>query len=146
MMMMMKQSVSVMMMMMMMGSPASSFRLADTRVPVQRVPNSCVTQSGSNCVVSQVSGCQQETITVPSCTTDSGPQASQACIFPFRYNGVVYTSCTSVDQAAAWCATQVDAGGNFVTDQYGFCPSTCPSTSSSATTTTTTTTTTTSAA
>ena len=39
-----------------------------------------------------------------------------------RYNGVVYTSCTSVDQAAAWCATQVDAGGNFVTDQYGFCP------------------------
>ena len=39
-----------------------------------------------------------------------------------RYNGVVYTSCTTVDQAAAWCATQVDAGGNFVTDQYGFCP------------------------
>merc|ERR1719346_783857 len=134
-------------MMMMMGAPASSFRLADTRVPVQRGPNSTVIPNQwGDCVVSQVSGCQQETITVPSCTTDSGPQASQACVFPFRYNGVVYTSCTTVDQAAAWCATQVDAGGNFVTDQYGFCPSTCPSTSSSATTTTTTTTTTTASA
>merc|ERR1712209_341512 len=90
----------------------SGFRLADTRIPQQRVPNSCVTQSGSTCV------------------------------FPFRYKGIVYTSCATVDQASAWCSTEVDAGGNYVTDKYGFCPSSCPASSSSSTTTTTTTTTT----
>jgi len=169
----------------MFGSSAS-FRLADSRVPISRVPNSCVTQSGStcvfpfkyagveyyqctyadspkawcatgvdstgtvipnqwgDCVVSSTSGCAQETITVPSCTTSSGPESGKACVFPFRYKGVVYKECATVDQSSAWCSTEVDAGGNFVDGKYGFCPSTCPSASSSSTTTTTTTTTTTS--
>merc|ERR1712209_234403 len=162
----------------------SGFRLADTRIPQQRVPNSCVTQSGSTCVFpfkynnveyyqctyadspkawcatgtdssgnvipnqwgdcvsDQTSGCQEESITVPSCTTSSGPESGKACVFPFRYKGIVYTSCATVDQASAWCSTEVDAGGNYVTDKYGFCPSSCPTSSSSSTTTTTTTTTT----
>merc|ERR1712157_559844 len=54
------------------------------------------------------------------------------------YKGVVYSECATVDQSSAWCSTEVDAGGNFVTDKYGFCPSTCPSASSTTTTTTTT--------
>merc|ERR1712012_136652 len=166
----------------MFGSSAS-FRLADSRVPISRVPNSCVTQSGStcvfpfkyagveyyqctyadspkawcatgvdstgtvipnqwgDCVVSSTSGCAQETITVPSCTTSSGPESGKACVFPFRYKGVVYKECATVDQSSAWCSTEVDAGGNFVDGKYGFCPSTCPSASSSSTTTTTSTTT-----
>merc|ERR1719195_1235494 len=91
----MKQSVSVMMMMMMMmmmmGSPASSFRLADTRVPVQRVPNSCVTQSGSNCV------------------------------FPFKYNNVEYYQCTYADSPVPWCATGTDSTGTVIPNQWGDC-------------------------
>ena len=43
-----------------------------------------------DCVVSSTSGCAQETITVPSCTTSSGPESGKACVFPFRYKGVVY--------------------------------------------------------
>merc|ERR1712243_97993 len=83
------------------------------------------------------SGCTQETITVPTCTTSSGPETGKSCVFPFRYNGIVYSECTSVDQSAAWCATEVDAGGNFISNKYGFCPSSCPSSGSSTTTTTT---------
>merc|ERR1712029_170430 len=97
---------------------------------------------GGDCVSDQTSGCQEESITVPSCTTSSGPESGKACVFPFRYKGIVYTSCATVDQASAWCSTEVDAGGNYVTDKYGFCPSSCPTSSSSSTTTTTTTTTT----
>merc|ERR1712064_243773 len=96
-----------------------------------------------DCSVSQTSGCTQETITVPTCTTSSGPETGKSCVFPFRYNGIVYSECTSVDQSAAWCATEVDAGGNYISNKYGFCPSSCPSSGSSTTTTTTSTTTTT---
>jgi len=163
----------------------SCFRV-DSRVPLQRVPNSCVTLTGKTCVfpfkykdveyyqctyadsplawcatetdssgnvitgkwddcsVSQISGCTQESITVPSCTTTSGPQSGQACVFPFRYKGKVYTECATEDQSAAWCSTEVDVGGNFVDGKYGFCPSTCPVNGAVTSTTTTTTSTTTS--
>merc|ERR1712029_761926 len=97
-----------------------------------------------DCVSDQTSGCQEEAITVPSCTTSSGPESGKACVFPFRYKGVVHKECATVDQSSAWCSTEVDAGGSFVDGKYGFCPSSCPSASSSSTTTTTTTTTTTS--
>merc|ERR1711879_631753 len=174
---------SVIALVVVLAGSGSGFRL-DSRVPLQqRVPNTCVTQSGGNCVfpfkykgveyyqctytdspkawcatgvdssnnvitnswgdcsVSTTSGCTEEAITVPSCTTASGPETGKACVFPFRYKGVVYKECATVDQSAAWCSTEVDAGGNFVTDKYGFCPSPCPSASSTTTTTTSTTTT-----
>merc|ERR1712170_147290 len=99
--------------------------------------------SWGDCSVSATSGCTEEAITVPSCTTSSGPESGKACVFPFRYNGVVYSECATVDQSSAWCSTEVDAGGNFVANKYGFCPSTCPSSSSTSTTTTVTTSTTT---
>merc|ERR1712227_1126408 len=93
-----------------------------------------ITNSWGDCSVSSTSGCTEETITVPSCTTSSGPESGKACVFPFRYKGVVYSECATVDQSSAWCSTEVDAGGNFVTDKYGFCPSTCPSSGSTTTT------------
>merc|ERR1712048_402291 len=70
-------------------------------------------------------------------------KSGQACVFPFRYNGVVYTSCTTEGQAQPWCATSVDTAGDFQDGQYGFCPSSCPYTGTTTTTSTTTTTTTT---
>ena len=44
------------------------------------------------------------------------------CIFPFWYGDVQYLSCTTVDNDfIPWCATAVDAGQNFVTDEWGEC-------------------------
>merc|ERR1711874_455598 len=161
-----------------------AFRL-DSRIPASRIPNSCVTGTGSTCVfpfkyknveyyectyaesplpwcatqtdssgsvvtgqwgdcqISTSSSCTAPSLSLTSCTTDSGPQSGQSCVFPFRYNGVVYTSCTTEGQAQPWCATSLDTAGDFQDGQYGFCPSSCPSTGTTTTTTPTTTTTTT---
>merc|ERR1711874_150240 len=148
----------------------------DARIPIPKIPNNCVTGTGSTCVFpfkykdveytqctyaeSPLPWCATQTdssgnvvtgqwgdcqiSSSSSCTTDSGPQSGQACVFPFRYLGVVYTTCTTEGQAQPWCATSVDSAGDFQDGQYGFCPSSCPSTGTTSTTTTTTTTTTTS--
>merc|ERR1711936_151338 len=151
---------------------SQAFRL-DSRIPASRIPNSCVTGTGSTCVfpfkykgveyyqctyaesplpwcatltdssgvvvTGQWGDCQISSSS--SCTTDSGPQSGQSCVFPFRYNGVVYTTCTTEGQTQAWCSTSVDTAGDFQAGQYGFCPSSCPSTGTTTTTPTTTTTT-----
>merc|ERR1712107_755103 len=59
-----------------------------------------VTNSWGDCEVSATSACQTESITVPTCTTTSGPRPGQSCVFPFRHLGIVYNSCTSVGQSA----------------------------------------------
>merc|ERR1711953_1270416 len=162
---------------------SQAFRL-DSRIPASRIPNSCVTGTGSTCVfpfkykdveyyqctyaesplpwcatqtdssgsvvtgkwgdcqISTSSSCTAPSLSLTSCTTDSGPQSGQACVFPFRHNGVVFTSCTTEGQAQPWCATSLDTAGDFQDGQYGFCPSSCPSTGTTTTTTTITTTTT----
>merc|ERR1711936_563242 len=101
-----------------------------------------VTGRWGDCQISSTSSCSAPALSLTSCTTSSGPQTGQSCVFPFRYSGVVYTSCTAVDRAAAWCATSVDQAGEFQDNQYGFCPSSCPVTGTTTSTTTTTTTTT----
>ena len=58
--------------------------------------------------MSQTSSCQAESLSISSCTATSGQQ----CVFPFRYKGVVYTQCTSIDQSQPWCSTSVTASGN----------------------------------
>merc|ERR1712172_470063 len=99
-----------------------------------------VTNSWGDCEVSSTSACQTESITVPTCTTSSGPRPGQSCVFPFRHLGVVYNLCTSVGQSAPWCSTSTTSAGTHIDGEYGFCPSTCPTdTTSTATTTTTTT-------
>merc|ERR1719432_497622 len=97
-----------------------------------------VTNGWGDCEVSATSACQTESITVPTCTTTSGPRPGQSCVFPFRHLGVVYNSCTSVGQSAAWCSTSTTSAGTHIDGEYGFCPSTCPTESSSSATTTTT--------
>merc|ERR1711936_237114 len=98
-----------------------------------------VTNGWGDCEVSATSACQTESITVPTCTTSSGPRPGQSCVFPFRHLGVVYNSCTSVGQSAPWCSTSTTSAGTHIDGEYGFCPSTCPTDSSSSSVTTTTT-------
>jgi hypothetical protein len=60
-----------------------------------------------------------------SCTTVmnfSGKQSKKTCIFPFKYLGITYNSCTlnSAEEETesrilqAWCATKVDGSGKLV--------------------------------
>merc|ERR1711988_428281 len=98
-----------------------------------------VTGNWGDCSISSTSSCSAPSLSLSSCTTSSGPQSGQSCVFPFRYKGVVYTTCTTVERAGAWCATSTDQAGDFQADQYGFCPSSCPVTGTTTTTTTTTT-------
>merc|ERR1711970_1069364 len=84
-----------------------------------------VTNRWGDCDTGSLSSCEPETISVPSCTTESGPYSNEPCVFPFRYNGITYTSCTSQDRSAAWCSTKTTLAGTHVPGFYGFCPSTC---------------------
>merc|ERR1711884_816959 len=42
------------------------------------------------------------------------------CVFPFKYNGVTYNTCTMDGEEALWCATGTNADGEYVGD-YGWC-------------------------
>lgn len=68
----------------------------------------------------------------PSCVTDSGPDAGSPCIFPFKWAGVTYQSCTpwtfgGVNQGRGWCSTKTDGLDNHVNGggNYGFCSEAC---------------------
>ena len=60
-----------------------------------------------------------------ACTTTGG----KSCIFPFRYNGVIYTDCTLAGNAYndpnLWCSTQTTSGGTHVTGRWGNCAPEC---------------------
>ena len=44
------------------------------------------------------------------------------CVFPFKYNGVLYNSCTDVDEGQLWCATDVNEDQEMTTgNDYGWC-------------------------
>ena len=52
-------------------------------------------------------------------------------MFPFRYDGVDYNKCTSVDAANpgnVWCATDVDPEYNntVIDGRWGDCAESCP--------------------
>ena len=56
---------------------------------------------------------------------------NKPCRFPFRYNGVSYSTCTLVaadEENKAWCSTLVDEEGNHVSGggHYGDCGPKCP--------------------
>ena len=64
------------------------------------------------------------------CKTVGGPKPYVPCIFPFKYEGVTYTSCPVdlEDPSKRWCSTKVDGYGNHVTGagEYGYCGPDCP--------------------
>ena len=56
---------------------------------------------------------------------------NKPCQFPFRYNGVSYSTCTldaADDPSVPWCSTLVDDNGNHVSGggHYGDCGPKCP--------------------
>merc|ERR1719477_524079 len=84
-----------------------------------------VTNRWGDCETSSLSSCQEEQISLPSCTTQSGPYPGQPCVFPFRYNGVTYTSCTTQNKSEAWCSTNTTLAGTHIPGYFGYCPSSC---------------------
>merc|ERR1711915_957950 len=67
------------------------------------------------------------------CLTTSG----DACVFPFTFGGVTFTSCTTAGGYPMWCSTKVDATGVHVTGNYGDCSADCLTTTTTTTPTTT---------
>lgn len=57
------------------------------------------------------------------CLTQSG----EACVFPFKYRGILYDACTKANHPRFWCATKTNAKGNYI-GQWGDCAATCPKT------------------
>jgi len=66
------------------------------------------------------------------CETDGGANPNRPCIFPFKYKGQHYNTCTLKDAEntnnKAWCSTQVDKFGNHVRgrEKWGNCGQDCP--------------------
>lgn len=68
-------------------------------------------------------------------TVGGGPIVGAFCRFPFRYKDIEYNSCTTVDHMIAssddaenhqgWCATKVDAHGDYVPHNWGVCEPDC---------------------
>merc|ERR1711983_386761 len=79
------------------------------------------TNKWGDCDDSSTTSCETGTISITARTTAAGQ-----CIFPFRYKGVVYNECTTIDRISAWCSTSTDNAGTHVEGNEGFCPSSCP--------------------
>jgi len=52
---------------------------------------------------------------------------NKQCIFPFKYKGKFYASCTKADttNGKAWCATEVDDSGTVIDQKWGDCNDDC---------------------
>jgi len=80
----------------------------------------------------QCSGSSTESKTCNDCYTISGPQTGKPCVFPFKYNGITYTTCTKAWTSTKlwptlWCSTSVTNGnynGKWGNCQCGGTPST----------------------
>ena len=48
------------------------------------------------------------------------------CVFPFKYQDVIYHNCTTVkNNNVPWCSTKTDEKGNYITGQFGNCSQSC---------------------
>ena len=68
-----------------------------------------------------------------TCSTTSGPEPDSECKFPFIFQGIVWTGCTTVDgDPNPWCVTQTDESGHPVSNAdgtfttWGYCHESCP--------------------
>ena len=46
----------------------------------------------------------------------------EQCVFPFRYNGVLYNECTKVEDNKPWCSNMTDENDDHVVGQWTYCP------------------------
>ena len=58
---------------------------------------------------------------IQGCATIDG----SACVFPFQYDGTSYSHCTTKDHDQLWCATEVDANGDYVEGSWENCNGNC---------------------
>merc|ERR1712080_769270 len=69
-----------------------------------------------------------------ACTTVSGPDPGKSCVFPFKFRGITYFSCTTSGNnpgnTKAWCSTKLDNSGIHVGSEgnWGDCEPRCQST------------------
>ena len=61
-------------------------------------------------------------IILEQCLTKEGDQ----CIFPFKYEGKLYSHCIDQEPFGSVCATKVDQNKNPVKDHIGICRDSCP--------------------
>ena len=79
----------------------------------------CLVQAGAATEATPV-GCGYD------CGTDSsGPVKNSCSVFPFTYKGRRHNTCVEVDGDKAWCSTEVDDGGMFIPDMWGYCNQNC---------------------
>ena len=66
------------------------------------------------------------------CYAVGGPGDGLPCVFPFKFSGVVYNTCTNADKQLTnnlpWCSTKVNETGNHIGGKgnWGNCDETCP--------------------
>ena len=60
---------------------------------------------------------------VDSCiTTKDSKQKCSKCTFPFTYDGITHTACTTQGGTSKpWCATSTDENGNYQSGNWGYC-------------------------
>ena len=59
------------------------------------------------------------------CKTIGGEDENKQCIFPFTYDGVKYTACTTANHTRFWCSTEVNVNGRFIKSKWGDCGPGC---------------------
>lgn len=59
----------------------------------------------------------------PSCTVTDG----RACMFPFRFRGILYDTCTNENDPDGryWCSTKTSANNDHLTGNWGYCTRGC---------------------
>jgi len=61
------------------------------------------------------------------CLTIAGPGKGRPCIFPFKFQELEYSECTTyqADDKRPWCATKVNENGEHISNTYGICGEDC---------------------
>ncbi|XP_040580047.1 uncharacterized protein [Lepeophtheirus salmonis] len=83
----------------------------------------CATAVGPGNVYTSYGSCSAECLSSSSGSTACQTASGISCVFPFTYNNVKYSSCTSVESSFPWCATSVTNGE--YNGRYGFCEDNC---------------------
>ena len=65
-----------------------------------------------------------------NCSTVSGPNPNELCVFPFKLHGITYNQCTTTDNdegdITPWCSTLINDTGVHIKGNWGNCGPDCP--------------------